>query len=94
MNASIPRTLYALTILISSHGCGGGPPSPRPQAAPPSLASSPEQKAAMELGTAQTLERSRKTKQALEAYRRILREYPESTQAKIAGDKIKALGGK
>ncbi len=46
----------------------------------------------MELGSAQTLEKSRKTKQALEAYRRIVREYPDSPQAKIAAERVGALG--
>ncbi len=80
--------------MIGSQGCGGGDAPPQPEMSPPSLAATPEIKAAMELGSAQSLEKSRKTKQAIEAYRRIIREYPESTQAKIAGDKIQALRAK
>jgi TolA-binding protein len=59
-----------------------------------SLAPTPQAKAAMELGFAQTLENSRKTKQALEAYRRIVQEYPESSQAKIAAERLGALGSR
>ncbi len=94
MSTSIPRTLSVLVILLSAFGCGGSSSTPSAEAAPPSLASTPAQKAAMELGSAQSLEKSRKNKQALEAYRRIVKEYPERPQAKIAGDKIKAMTGK
>ncbi len=94
MSTIIPRTLSVLAVLLSPLGCGGSSPTPLAEAAPPSLASSPAQKAAMELGSAQALEKSRKNKQAVEAYRRIVSEYPESPQAKIAGDKIKAMTGK
>ena len=48
----------------------------------------------MELGSAQTLEKSRKTKQAVTAYLRIVKEYPESAQAKIAAERLKTLGTK
>jgi TolA-binding protein len=48
----------------------------------------------MELGSATTLEKSRKTKQALSAYRRIVQEYPDSPQAKIAAERVTALGSK
>jgi TolA-binding protein len=72
-------------------GCGGGTGNSEVSGTPPSLASTPAVKAAMELGSAQTLERSRKTKKAIEAYRRIMEVYPESPQAEIAREKVKSL---
>ncbi len=94
MPNSIPRIPLALTVLLAAGGCGGSPSSTDPQAATASLAPTPEIKAAMELGSAKTLEKSRKTKQAVGAYRRIVQEYPDSPQAKIAAERINALGSK
>ncbi len=82
----------ALTVPFAALGCGGPSESSDAVVMTPSLAPTPAVKAAMELGSAQTLEKSRKTKQALEAYRRIIREYPESPQAKIASERVGALG--
>lgn len=84
--------LLVLAVLSLAPGCGGDPSS-LPQTSPASLAPTPELKAAMEFASAQAFEKSRKTKQALDAYRRIIKEYPDSPQAKIAGDRVKALGG-
>ena len=88
------RLLLALAVPLSALGCGGPSESGDAVVMTPSLAPTPALKAAMELGSAQTLEKSRKTKQALEAYRRIIREYPESPQAKIASERVRALGPK
>jgi hypothetical protein len=91
---AIRRMLSVLVVLGCCQGCGGLTSSTDSSAAPASLAGTPQLKAAMELGSAQTLERSRKTKKAIEAYKRIVSEYPESPQAEIAREKLKALEGK
>ncbi len=92
MRVLTPYHLLALAVPFAAAGCGGPSQSSDAVVATPSLAPTPELKAAMELGSAQTLEKSRKTKQALEAYRRIVREYPDSPQAKIAAERVGALG--
>ena len=94
MRISILRKLFAIAIPLVAAGCGETPSSTDSQAVTASLAPTPELKAAMGLGSANTLEKSRKTKQALSAYRRIDHEYPESPQAKIAAERINALGSK
>ncbi len=94
MRISIQRELLALAVPLAAAGCGGSPTSTDSQGATASLAPTPEVKAAMELGSAKTLEKSRKIKQALDAYRRIVQEYPDSPQAKIAAERINALGSK
>jgi len=83
-----------MAIPLVAAGCGETSSSADSQAVTASLAPTPELKAAMELGSAKTLEKSRKTKQALSAYRRIVQEYPASPQAKIAAERINALGSK
>ncbi len=94
MRISILRKLFAMAIPLVAAGCGASSSSADSQAVTASLAPTPELKAAMELGSAKTLEKSRKTKQALSGYRRIVQEYPESPQAKIAAERINALGSK
>ena len=85
------RLLPAVAVALAAVGCGVPSQSSDAVVAAPSLAPTAELKAAMELGSAQTLERSRKTKQAVEAYRRIVREHPDSPQAKIAAERLGAL---
>lgn len=94
MRISILRKLFAMAIPLVAAGCGETSSSADSRAVTASLAPTPELKAAMELGSAKTLEKSRKTKQALSAYRRIVQEYPASPQAKIAAERINALGSK
>ena len=94
MMSSISYVLLVFLVLISVEGCGGGAAAPQSENTTPSLAANPSQKAAMELALAQTLDKSRRSKAALEAYRRIVREYPESPQANIAGERLKALRSK
>jgi YHS domain-containing protein len=48
-------------------------------------------KAATLLRLARTLERSGKTEQALANYRQVVKDYPDSSSAKTAADRIKAL---
>jgi hypothetical protein len=91
MRIFVHRILLALAVPIARAGCGGTQ-STDAQVVSVSLATTPELKAAMELGSAQTLEKSRTTKQALDAYCRIVQEYPESPQARIAAEHLNALG--
>lgn len=84
----------ALVALLAAPGCGGDS-SPQPsQATLATLAPTSEIKAAMEFASAQAFEKSGKTKLAIDAYRRIIAEYPNSPQAKIAGDRMRALARK
>jgi hypothetical protein len=94
MRISILRKLLAVAVPLTVAGCGGSSFSTDSQTPTVSLALTPELKAAMEFGSATTLEKSRKTKQALSAYRRIIQEYPDSPQAKIAAERLSALGSK
>ena len=88
------RMILAVAVLAMAPGCGGPSQSSDAVVEHASLAPTVEAKAAMELGSAQTLEKSRKTSQALEAYRRIVKAYPDSPQAKIAAERLSALGSK
>ena len=94
MRVLILPTLFILALPLVAAGCGGSSSLSDAQVVTPSLAPTPELKAAMELGSAQTLEKSRKTKQALSAFRRIVTEYPDSPQAKIAAERLSAIGSK
>jgi len=85
-----PRAL-ALVAAAGLAGCGGSPPEGQ---APTSLAASPEAKAAMDYASARGHEAARKPAAALEAYRRIVKDYPETTQARLAADRIRALAGR
>jgi hypothetical protein len=94
MKTSLLQKSLILAALLTDAGCGGTPSASETQGGQASLAPTPEAKAAMELGSAQTLEKSRKTKQALDGYRRIIEKYPDSPQAKIAAERVKSLGSK
>lgn len=92
MKFCLSNTFVIACVFSGILGCGGTSPAPESEGGQVSLASTPELKAAMELGYAQTFEKSRKTKQAGEAYRRIIEKYPDSAQAKIAAERLKSLG--
>ncbi len=94
MRILILRHRLSLTLTLLTAGCGETSSTVDSKAGPPSLAPTMETKAAMELGTARTLEKSRKTKQAETAYRRIIQEYPDSPQARIATERLGVLGSK
>ena len=87
-------TLLGLIVAISMMGCGGDSPPPSSLSGQASLADTPEIKAAMEFASAQAFEKSHKTKQAIDIYKHIVTVYAESPQAKLATDRMKALGGK
>ena len=88
----IPAAFIAL--VLATAGCGGAPSSTGTDDRQSSLAKTPTERVAMELADARELERMRKRKPALEAYQRIAKEFPDSPQAKVASDRIKALGGR
>ncbi len=94
MRQMLKRPVVIVGLSLASGGCGGGTAVSDAQVVTTSLAPTPESRAAMELGTARTLESSRKTKDAVSAYRRIVKEYPDSPQAKIAAERLGALGSK
>ena len=79
MRVLILPTLFILALPLVAAGCGGSSSLSDAQVVTPSLAPTPELKAAMELGSAQTLEKSRaKTKEAWRQFRRIVTESPDS----------------
>ncbi len=84
------RAILASAFLAANWGCGGGgaPASPGAQS---SLAPDPATKAALEVATARRLESSRKTAEAIATYQRIVKEHPESPQAKFAAERLAAL---
>ena len=83
--------LLLLTTLSASIGCGSGSNAPSPgKPGEPDTA----YKAGMSISTAQSFERVRKNKQAVEEYRRVVKEYPDTPQAKFASERIEALRGK
>jgi hypothetical protein len=92
MRMWIIREILSLAIPLALAGCGESNSPADSQSDRPSLAPTPELKAAMEFGSASTLERSRKTKEAVSAYQRIVRQYPDTPQAKVAAERIGALG--
>lgn len=48
----------------------------------------------MDLNMARKMEKLKQRKAALDAYRRISLEFPESPEAKVASERIRALEGK
>ncbi|MDR3634317.1 MAG: hypothetical protein P4L84_10980 [Isosphaeraceae bacterium] len=86
--------LTAWVVLLATSGCGGTTTQTGPESGQTTLAPTPEVRASMEIASARELERLRKTKQALDAYHRIAKDYPDSPQAKTASERIKALGGR
>ena len=54
----------------------------------------PQPVTADQLAAAQNLEKSKKIPAALDYYRRIVKDFPDSPQAREAAGRIKALGGK
>ena len=63
-----------------------------PKAEPATSPAADAAKAASILRLGQALERSGKTAGALDYYRRVTKEYPDTPQAKTAADRLKALG--
>jgi len=47
----------------------------------------------MDLNMARKMEKLKQRKAALDAYRRISQEFPESPEAKVASERIRALEG-
>jgi hypothetical protein len=88
------QTRLVLAVLALAPGCGASSSSIDSPAATPSLAPTAEARAAMELSGAKVLEKSRKTKEAMSAYRRIVQEYPDSPQARLAAERLDGMGSK
>jgi len=84
------RAILASAFLAANWGCGGGG-SPANSGGQSSLAPDPATRAAMEVATARRLESSRKTAEAIATYQRIVKEHPESPQAKFAAERLAAL---
>jgi YHS domain-containing protein len=66
-------------------------PRPKSESASAPKSSDPTAKAASLLRLGQALEKAGKTSGALDYYRQVVKDYPDSTQAKTAADRIKAL---
>jgi hypothetical protein len=88
-----PARLAATFLLAGLAGCGVGVSQVEPNSGQSSLAKTPVERAAMEIAGARELESQRKPREALEAYQRIVKDFPDSPQAKMAVERIKALGG-
>ncbi len=86
--------LATVFILLANAGCGGRSSQGDPDAGRSTLAKTNVERLAMEIAGARELEGQRKPKEALDAYQRIVKEYPDSPQAKMAAERIKALGGR
>jgi hypothetical protein len=71
-------------------------PADEPEAEEPVAKQAPDpvKRAASLLTIAKSLEKLKKTKAALDTYRQVVREYPQTPSAKEAGERIKALEGK
>jgi hypothetical protein len=81
-------------FLAGAAGCSGEASHAEPNSGQPVLAKTPVEHAAMEIAGARELEGQRKPKEALDAYQRIVKDFPESPQARMAAERIKALGGR
>jgi hypothetical protein len=66
----------------------------KPAAKPKDQSKDRDKKADTKLKMAQGLEKAKKPKLALDYYREIIKDYPDSPQAKIAADRVKALEAK
>ncbi len=86
-------TLSLMLLLgIWASGCGR-PASEIDPAAPPSLAPTPQIRAAKEFGAAMELEKAGRSAAAKEAFRKVASDYPDTPQARTAAERVKALGG-
>ena len=84
----IDRFPLALLLACCLGGCEGETSTNK---APPAATLTP--KAAMDLNMARKMEKLKQRKAALDAYRRISQEFPESPEAKLASERIRALEG-
>jgi TolA-binding protein len=85
------RCPLVLSIACIAAGCGGAESISKAPSAP-SL--TPKIRAAMELNAARKMEKLKQKRGAIEEYQRIGQEFPETPEAKVAAERIKALGGK
>jgi hypothetical protein len=87
----IDRFPLALLLACCLGGCEGETSTNK---APPAATLTPKIRAAMDLNMARKMEKLKQRKAALDAYRRISLEFPESPEAKVASERIRALDGK
>ncbi|MGA8351291.1 MAG: hypothetical protein WBQ29_25730 [Isosphaeraceae bacterium] len=86
----IDRFPLALLLACCLGGCEGETSTNQ---APPAATLTPKIRAAMDLNMARKMEKLKQRKAALDAYRRISQEFPESPEAKVASERIRALEG-
>ena len=84
---------FPLSLLLACclGGCEGGTSMNK---APPASTLTPKIRAAMNLNGARKMEKLKQKKAALDAYRQISQEFPDSQEAKVASERIRALEGK
>jgi len=86
----IDRFPLALLLACCLGGCEGETSTNK---APPASTLTPKIRAAMDLNMVRKMEKLKQRKAALDAYRRISQEFPESPEAKVASERIRALEG-
>ncbi len=83
----------ALALTFTAPGCGGEGDETAAKPTETSLAKTPVERAAMEFAAARELEK-RKKKDAVEAYRRIIQDFPDTPQARASAERVQKLGGR
>jgi len=87
----IDRLMLALLLTCCLGGCEGETSTNK---VPSASTLTPKIRAVMDLNGARKMEKLKQRKAALDAYRRISQEFPESPEAKVASERIRALEGK
>ena len=86
----IDRFMFALLLACCLGGCEGEISTNK---APPASTLTPKIRAVMDLNGARKMEKLKQKKAALDAYRRISQEFPESPEAKVSSERIHVLEG-